>query len=139
VALDVFVVRSDTLAEVDTSTWDRFERSLISALADPLALDVRLRERRRHYAVPARVRTEVETETAESYATAVRVTTADRVGVLYDLARAIADTGLDIRRARALTRAGVARDVFHVTDASGEPVDDPGVLGHLAMRIRERL
>ena len=110
-----------------------------SALADPLALDVRLRERRRHDAIAKRVRTRVETHAAESYATAVRVTAADRVGLLYDLARAFAETGLDIRWARALTQDGVARDVFHVTDAVGEPVDDPDVLGHLAMRIRERL
>ena len=80
----------------------------------------------------------MEIETAESYATAVRVRAADRVGLLYDIARAIAETELDIHWARALTQDGIARDVFHVTDASGEPVDDPGLLGHLAMRIRER-
>lgn len=139
VALDVFIVRSDTLAAPDTATWAAFDRALGPALADPLALDVRLRERRRHYPPARRIRPRVETHAAESYATAVRVTAADRVGLLYDLARAFADTGLDIRWARALTQDGVARDVFHVTDAAGEPVDDPGVLGHLAMRIRERL
>lgn len=138
VALDVFIVRSDTLAAVDTATWSAFERFLRGALADPLALDVRLGQRRRHYGVGASLDTVVETETAESYATAVRVRAADRVGLLYDIARAFAETGLDIHWARALTQDGVARDVFHVTDASGEPVDDPGLLGHLAMRIRER-
>ena len=44
-----------------------------------------------------------------------------------------------IRWARAVTQDGVALDVFHVTDRHGEPVSDPGLLGHLAMRIRERL
>jgi len=66
------------------------------------------------------------------------VRAADRVGLLYDLAGAFAETGLQIRWARALTKDGVAHDVFHVTDEFGEPVDDPGVLGHLSMRIRER-
>jgi len=74
-----------------------------------------------------------------AYATAVKVRAADRVGLLYDLARAFADSDLQIRWARAVTQSGVAKDVFHVTDATGEPVDDPGVLGHLAMRIRERV
>jgi [protein-PII] uridylyltransferase len=139
VALDVFVVRSDTLAGVEPSTWAAVQRNLRAALVDPAALDTRLGERRRHYRVLADVPTRVETETAESYATAVRVRAADRVGLLYDIARAFAETGLDIRWARALTQDGVAQDVFHVTDGAGEPLDDPGVIGHLAMRIRERV
>jgi [protein-PII] uridylyltransferase len=138
VAIDVFTVRSDTLADVDTATWAEFERRLQSALADPAGLASRLAERQRHYPAKTRHRLRVETGVTGAYATEVRVRAADRVGLLYDLAIAFAQTGLRIRWARALTKDGVARDVFHVTDASGEPVDDPGVLGHLAMRIRER-
>jgi [protein-PII] uridylyltransferase len=138
VALDVFVVRSDTLAEADVSTWAAFERYLAAALHDHLALDVRLAERRRRYAPRAEVEPTVSTERTGSYATALYVTAADRVGLLYDLARALGESDLDIRWAKATTRGPLVRDVFHVVDASGEPVDDPGVLGHLAMRIRER-
>jgi UTP:GlnB (protein PII) uridylyltransferase len=139
VALDVFVVRSDTLAGIDTSTWAAFERHLGGALVDPAGLAVRLAERRRHYPTREHAETTVETGETGAYATAVEVRAADRVGLLYDLARAIADSGLQIRWARAVTQDGIARDVFHVTDAAGEPLDDPGVLGHLAMRIRERV
>jgi UTP:GlnB (protein PII) uridylyltransferase len=78
-------------------------------------------------------------EPSTLYATAVYVTATDRVGLLYDLARAIEESGLDIRMAKATTRGHIVRDVFHVVDGLGEPVDDPGVLGHLAMRIRERV
>jgi UTP:GlnB (protein PII) uridylyltransferase len=138
VAIDAFVVRSDTLAAVEPATWSAFERSLRGALIDPIGLSTRIEERRRHYRSRAHVTTTVQTGVAESYATAVTVVAADRVGLLHDLARAISDSGLEIRWARAVTQNGIARDVFHVTDLSGEPVDDPGVLGHLAMRIRER-
>jgi [protein-PII] uridylyltransferase len=138
VAVDVFVVQSDTRATVDPATWAALERHLRSALADPAALATRLAERRRHYPPKTRVRTRVDTRDGAVYATAIEVRAADRVGLLYDLALAFAQSGLRIRWARALTRDGVARDVFHVTDATGEPVDDPGVLGHLSMRIRER-
>jgi len=138
VALDVFVVRPDTLAEARTSTWAAFERYLAAALDDHLALDVRLAERRRHYAPAAAAAPTVSTERTASYATALYVTAADRVGLLYDLARALEESGLDIRWAKATTRGPLVRDVFHVVDASGEPVEDAGVLGHLAMRIRER-
>jgi [protein-PII] uridylyltransferase len=137
-ALDVFTVRSDTLATVDPTTWAAFERHLSAAMADPSALAARLAERQRHYPARTRVRTRVDTRQAGVYATTVKVRAADRVGLLYDLARAFSDTGLQIHWARALTKDGVATDVFHATDATGEPVDDPGVLGHLAMRIRER-
>jgi UTP:GlnB (protein PII) uridylyltransferase len=139
VSLDVLVVRSDTLAAIETSTWAAFERHLNAALLDPAGLASRLAERRRHYPARARTHTCVETKETGAYATAVKVRAADRVGLLYDLALAFAGSGLQIRWARALTQDGIARDVFHVTDEAGEPVDDPGVLGHLAMRIRERV
>ena len=139
VALDVFVVRSDTLASVEPATWAAFERSFRAALIDPGGLETRLAERRRHYVPRVAAETRVQSALAESYATAVKVVASDRVGLLYDIARAFADGGLDIRWARAVTQDGVARDVFHVTDDQGEPVTDPGVLGHLAMRIRERV
>jgi UTP:GlnB (protein PII) uridylyltransferase len=139
VALDVFIVRSDTRATIDTATWAAFERHLRSAFLDPAGLAVRLAERRSHYPAKARTRTRVEVEETGAYATAVKVRAADRVGLLYDLALAFAQTGLQIRWARAITQDGIARDVFHVTDETGEPVDDAGVIGHLAMRIRERV
>lgn len=138
IALDTFVVRPDTLAQADTATWASFERFLSAALADHLGLDVRLAERRRHYAPRVTREPTVSIEPAASYATAIYVTAADRVGLLYDLARAIEESGLDIRMAKATTRGHTVRDVFHVVDGLGEPVGDPGVLGHLAMRIRER-
>ncbi|HEY5468183.1 MAG TPA: HD domain-containing protein [Coriobacteriia bacterium] len=138
VAVDVFTVRSDTLATVDTATWSAFERHLSGALIDPGGLAARLAERQRHYPARTRVRTRVETRDSGVYATAIEVRAADRVGLLHDLALAFAQSGLRIAWARALTKDGVARDVFHVTDELGEPVDDPGVLGHVAMRIRER-
>jgi [protein-PII] uridylyltransferase len=138
VAVDVFTVRSDTRATVDTATWSAFERHLSGALIDPGGLAARLAERQRHYPARTRVRTRVETHDSGVYATAIEVRAADRVGLLHDLALAFAQSGLRIGWARALTKDGVARDVFHVTDELGEPVDDPGILGHVAMRIRER-
>jgi [protein-PII] uridylyltransferase len=137
-ALDVFIVRPDTLAEADDARWAAFERNLAAAASDPLETDSRLTARRHLYAADPHSEPIVSVEHTGAYATAVFVTAADRVGLLHDLARAIAETGLDIRWARATTHGSRVRDVFHVVDADGEPVEDPGVLGHLAMRIRER-
>jgi UTP:GlnB (protein PII) uridylyltransferase len=112
------------------------ERFVDAALRDRLELATRLAERRRHY--PARSRSRVRVTTEHSgWDTAIMVTAPDRPGLLHDLARAVSLEDVDIRWAKALTIDGVARDTFHVTGRDGGPVDDPGVLGHLAMRIRE--
>ncbi|MBA4370389.1 MAG: hypothetical protein C0418_02285 [Coriobacteriaceae bacterium] len=139
-ALDIFTVRSATRAEPDHTSWTAFEGYLRAALADRLQLEKRLAKRKRHYAAsrgPARP--SLELDISHGYAAVVRVRTADRVGLLHDLAKAIAAEGLDLRWAKAMTRDGVASDVFHVTDAAGEAPTDPGILGHLSMRLREVL
>jgi UTP:GlnB (protein PII) uridylyltransferase len=57
--------------------------------------------------------------------------------LLHDLARAVSSAGLDIRWAKVVTVDGMALDTFHVVGPDGGPVDDPGTLGHLTMRLRE--
>lgn len=138
IALDTFTVRTDTLAEADAATWAALERTLSGALEGSLDVPARLAERLRAYGASRGGRPTVSVEHAGAYATALFVSAPDRIGLLYDLARAIADAGLDIRWARVSTRAGRARDVFHVVDAAGDPVTDPGELGHLAMLVRDR-
>lgn len=139
VALDGFVVASATDAEVAHHTWSRFERELRAALAGNLALETRLEERRGHYAsAECDAPVVVETDTGSSRITGIRVTAPDRVGLLHDIALEVARAGLTIVRARALVSDGVANDVFLVLDEVGQAPQDPGLLGHLAMGIRER-
>jgi UTP:GlnB (protein PII) uridylyltransferase len=136
VALDSFVVASSTGRAVTSETFSALERFIRAALLDRLELATRLAERRRHY--PARADTPSTVDTAPGgWDTIVRVTASDRPGLLHDLALAVAQTGVDIRWAKVQTIDGVARDTFHIVGPDGGPVDDPGVLGHLAMRIRE--
>ncbi|HEY3318296.1 MAG TPA: ACT domain-containing protein [Coriobacteriia bacterium] len=135
-AIDVFTVESATLAAVDTSTWAGFERELHAALGGHLELEVRLAERRRHYPPrKTRMRTRVNAD-ASGYATSFRVETADRVGLLHDLARALADARLDITSATVLTHDGVASDTFRVVDASGDAPSDPAVLAGISRRLQ---
>ena len=136
VALDTFVVTSATLRPVTTEMFVSFERLLHAALRDRLELQTRLAERRRHYPARHKGSTTVEILSA-GWDTAVRVSAPDRPGLLHDLARAVSSAGLDIRWANVVTVDGVALDTFHVVGPDGGPVDDPGSLGHLAMRLRE--
>ena len=136
VALDAFVVASATRRPVTTETFTQLERFVRAALRDRLELRTRLAERRRHYRPRSSRPVEVKTVSA-GWDTAIRVSAPDRPGLLHDLAQAVSATGLDIRWAKVLTVDGLARDTFHVVGPDGGPVDDPGVLGHLAMRLRE--
>ncbi len=135
IALDRFVVSSATKRPVTTETFAELERFVDAALRDRLELATRLAQRRLHY--PPTSDTALRVETARSgWDTTIRVTAPDRPGLLHDIARAVSAEEVDIRWAKVQTLDGLALDTFHVTGADGGPVDDPGVLGHLAMRIR---
>jgi [protein-PII] uridylyltransferase len=136
VVLDSFVVTSATRRAVTTETFTQLERLLRASLRDRLELKTRLAERRRHYRATRQGPVKVET-IATGFDTAVRVSAPDRPGLLHDLARAVSATELNIRWAKVVTVDGLALDTFHVVGADGAPVDDPGVIGHLAMRLRE--
>lgn len=138
IALDSFVVRSATNRAVTPETFTKLSRLIDAAIADRLALAARLAERRRHYPPTVQITPCVDVR-AGSMDTIVTVDAADRPGLLHDLAEAVSATGLDIRWAKAQTVEGVARDTFHVTGPDGGVVDEPGILGHLSMRLRESL
>lgn len=135
VALDTFVVASATRRAVTPETFSAVERFAEAALKDRLELATRLGEHARHYPPRSDAPTSVRVSRS-GLDTAVHVMAPDRPGLLHDLALAVSATGLDIRWARVQTVAGIARDTFHVVDEAGDPVDDDGVLGHLAMNIR---
>ncbi len=136
IALDAFVVTSATRRPTTTETFVQLERLVRASLRDRLELKTRLAERQQHY--PPRTTGPVQVETiAAGWDTAIRVSAPDRPGLLHDLAQAVSATGLDIRWAKVLTVDGLAHDTFHVVGPDGGPVDDPGVLGHLVMRLRE--
>lgn len=136
IALDTFVVCSATRRPVTPETFVTFERLLGAALRDRLELQTRLAQRREHY--PAQHDAPIAAEILSAgWNTAVRVSAPDRPGLLHDLARAVSAAGLDIRWANVMTVDGMAKDTFYVVGPDGGPVDDPGTLGHLTMRLRE--
>lgn len=137
IALDTFTVHSATLADIGDDAWARLERSLTAALRDRLAVGVRLAERRKHYRHTERPRIRATISTDDPFAAVLRIRTPDRVGLLYDIGRVIADSGLNIRSVTATTRSGIAEDTFRLTDATGEVPRSAGVLGQLKMRLRE--
>ena len=77
---------------------------------------------------------------ASDTATVLEVRAHDRPGLLYRVARAIADCGLDVRTARVGTLGAEAVDAFYLVDAAGGTVtDDRGPPGRTRGRARRRL
>jgi [protein-PII] uridylyltransferase len=66
----------------------------------------------------------------------IDVTADDRLGLLHDLVRAIADHGLEIYVSKATTILDQAADTFYVKDASRRKVGDPAVLEGLRKDLR---
>ncbi len=154
VAVDTFIVTSATLAAVGSETWNRFERLLAAALSDRLAVSVRLAERRRHYSPGARgastTRGTSDTRGAsasmectidtEGPCAILHVRAPDRVGLLHDIARAIAESELDVVSLTVTSRAGIAEDTFRLAPSArggAGGAGGTGALGQLAMRLRE--
>jgi [protein-PII] uridylyltransferase len=133
VALDTFIVTSATLAPVSAETWSRLERMLAASLAGRFALSVRLTERRRHYVSRTSGAAEIRIE-EDALGALLHVRAPDRVGLLHDIARAISDSGLDVRSLTATSRAGWAEDTLRLEYVTGAGA---GALGQLAMRLRE--
>jgi len=140
IAIDTFTVVRATRAEITEETWKRLEQHLHEALTDHAAFTQRLDERRRHY---DRARSDspsvrVQAGPRGSFGTTIAVRGADRVGLLYDLAHALEQAELDIRRAIVTTVAGRADDTFEVTDAEGAP-PDPALLTQTLVPTLERV
>lgn len=136
IAVDTFTVQAATRAEIGPDTWSRFDRVLTAALQNHLSIGVRLAERQRQYRQQPGIPPSVDVKTADPYAATVRVSAPDRFGLLYDVARAIADSDLDIVSVTATTKDQMAVDTFRVVDRDGQ-VPAEGLLGHMRMRLRE--
>lgn len=76
---------------------------------------------------------------SDSSDTLVRIETSDRLGLLYDILQAMADSGLNITEARIETVDGLADDLFHVTDEHGQKVGELVRLEELRQNLEKVL
>jgi [protein-PII] uridylyltransferase len=109
--------------------WAQFETLLLEVLEGRRDLGELLRSRRRpigRTASPARQPASVDVSNDESdFYTIVDVAADDRLGLLYDLVRTIADHGLEIYISKASTILDQAADTFYVRDETGKKLTDP--------------
>jgi [protein-PII] uridylyltransferase len=87
-------------------------------------------------AIPTRV--SVDQRTSRSY-TLLDVQTADFPGLLYRIACAIADKGIDLVTARITTEKGAALDTFYLCGRDGKKIESEEVLTSLTEEVRKRI
>jgi [protein-PII] uridylyltransferase len=138
--VDLFEVTPAFHGEVDEERWRRFRRTLRRALEGRVTLEHRVRDKRRHYPPPStEIGSRVRMLNDESaFSTVIEVETADRIGLLFDLARALEELDLDVHLARVATYGARVVDAFYVRDVLGGKVD-PGRAGEIERGILARL
>jgi [protein-PII] uridylyltransferase len=137
-ALEVFTVSPPVNPE---RAWAAVLRDLEPAIAGQLALTARLADRARSHqqwarqlpgiATPA---VRVDNDMSRS-ATVLEVVADDAVGLLANVARTIAELGLDIRSAKVQTLGSQVVDTFYVVDGAGGKVTDEAYLAEVCREL----
>ncbi|HEY8207733.1 MAG TPA: [protein-PII] uridylyltransferase [Myxococcaceae bacterium] len=139
-ALDAFTVRAAHGGELERHRWRKARADLARVLEDRATVEEILRKHRGgallQRALPP-VRADVTLDNrASARFTVVDVLAQDRVGLLYAIARALHQLGVEIALAKVATEAHRAIDSFYVT-ASGQKVEEPAARARLLSAVRE--
>ncbi|MBX6371877.1 MAG: [protein-PII] uridylyltransferase [Acidothermus sp.] len=119
-AVTVFDVEPIYLADVDP---DRIRDDLRRALDGSLDLPTLMARRAASAGSPhRRAPASVVLPRASQDATVFEIRAHDRPGLLFTIARLLADAGLDVRAAKVDTLGAEVVDVFYVTDTEGRPL-----------------
>lgn len=118
-------------ADPDEQDWEVLKRNLNLALDDRLGLAHRLAGKYRPVRsgdwqkyLKRQARVVLDNEASDFY-TIVEVYAEDRIGLLYDVTRTLADFGLNISRAKIGTKVDQVVDVFYVQDKKGQKISTP--------------
>lgn len=130
IALEAYRVTTPPgLAQEHEEYWKRFEGTLNGVLEGEIDLGKRLRDTRRPLFArrviasgkPASV--SIRNDVSDAY-TVIDITADDRLGLLYDLTRTMAEHGLEIDISRATTVLDQAGDTFYVKTLAGRRLTD---------------
>ncbi|MGH2709761.1 MAG: HD domain-containing protein [Actinomycetota bacterium] len=141
VAIDLFVVEPAYHGDIDEDRWRVVRQTLRKALEGRLSLEYRVREKRGHYPAPSSdVPPEVRViNDASDFATIVEVEAADRLGLLFDLARTFEELHLDVSLAKVATYGPKVVDSFYVLDLYGQKIEDQEHAEEIRRAILSRL
>ncbi|MBW1964045.1 MAG: [protein-PII] uridylyltransferase [Deltaproteobacteria bacterium] len=130
-AIDVLDVKSSVNKGYDEQDWETLKKNLNLALDSRLGLAHRLAEKYRpitsgdwQKCLKRRAQVILNNE-ASDFFTIVEVYAEDRIGLLYDITRTLADFGINIFMAKIGTKIDQVVDVFYVQDKKGQKISTP--------------
>jgi [protein-PII] uridylyltransferase len=141
VAVDLFEVEGAFETEVGQERWREFRGILRRAIEGRLSLAYRVAEKRKHYPAPREdvpVQVSVDND-ASDFFTVIEVGAPDRIGLLFDITRTLAELQLDVHLAKVATFGPRVVDAFYVRDELGRKVDDAERIEELERALRARL
>ena len=139
-AADLFEVQGAFEPVVGEERWREFRHLLRKAIDGRVSLEHRMNEKRRHY--PERSDTPVTVTVdngASDFFTVIEVGAPDRIGLLYDITRTLAELELDVHLAKVATYTDRVIDAFYVRDALGRKLDDAEQTSAVGAALRARI
>ena len=129
-ALEVYRVTTPSGGETAREqTWSDFHKSLAALLSENIDVDALLRRRGRPVGVtrsPTRAPGSATITNDDSdFYTIADITANDRLGLLHDLTRVIAEHGFEIYISKAATTLDQVTDTFYLKDRNGKKIADP--------------
>ena len=126
-AFDVYEVTNPLDIYRESERWDKIQREILLALDDGLSLDNLVQQKRQTVFAShkdwsfwgKRVRLD---NSVSDFFTVIEVSSGDRAGLLFELAKAIFSLDLDIRFAKVNGDREKMSGVFYICDAEGQKV-----------------
>jgi [protein-PII] uridylyltransferase len=141
-ALDMFRVQDASGGPFgDSGRLERLKQTVLKTLKGEILPRAVLAKRppgKRAAAFKTRSRVNFDNE-ASMVSTVIEVESLDRVGLLYEITRAIFETGLSISSAIIATYGELAVDTFYVRDGFGHKVRHPERLAAIEARLMKAL
>jgi [protein-PII] uridylyltransferase len=140
-AVDLFEVEGAFEPEIREERWREFRSVLRKVLEGRISLERRVEDKRRHYPPPRRpspVTVKVDQD-ASDFFTVIEVGAPDRIGLLYDITRTLADLHLDVHLAKVATYTDRVVDAFYVRDELGRKVQEPVQVAEIDAAFHARL
>ncbi len=136
-AVDVLDVKSAFGEKYEEKDWDAVEKDLVNAIQDRLGLAHRLAQKyvRQSLGSPymcthPRPDVVIDNTTSDFY-TIIEVHARNRMGMLYDITRTLADFSINIFRAKIGSDVDREVDVFYVQDRYGQKIEDQALQNEL--------
>jgi len=141
VAVDLFEVEGAFEPQITEERWRGMRSTLRRVIEGATSIDRKVEDMRRYYPGPA-VQTPVTVRAdndASDFSTVLEVGAPDRMGLLYDITRALSALGLDVHLAKVATFDGRVVDAFYVRDELGRKVTDAAAIEELTDDLSRRL